>query len=142
MGACSRVSMVLNFANGPQVCRAVVLETQLTERFSFSQCTHVALAMQRRSPFHSNLDHTRAAQSCRETLIVVLNGAPQWRGTGAALSALPLRRGSELTRHARVSRPCREPAGERHAHRRSAQGNLLAPSGGVRAQLRQLHWVS
>ena len=29
-----------------------------------------------------------------------------------------------------------------HAHRRSAQGNLLAHSGGVRTQLRQIHWVS
>ena len=61
----------------------------------------------------------------------------------------PLRRGLELTGRARVSRPCREPAGsvaasmrDAHAHRRRAQGNLLAPFGGVRAPPRPLHRVS
>ena len=78
----------------------------------------------RRALFHSNFDCIRAKQSCRGTRIVVLNGALQWRGTGAALSALPLRRSLELTGRARVSRPCREPAGRRrsvHERRSRAQ---------------------
>ena len=71
------------------------------------------------------------------------------RDQGRPLGLATLRRSLELTGRARVSRPCREPAEsvaasmrDAHAHKRSAQRNLLTPYGGVRAQLQQIHRVS
>ena len=62
-----------------------------------------------------NFDYTTAAQSCRETLIVVLNGALQWRGTGAFLSALP----SATRLRADPARLCQPPLSRASGERRS-----------------------